>query len=126
MDDIEKSFVEVEKKIAALFNKKDIKGILKIYRDDFMGFSSTKDTMIKGLPELKKTFLYYLKQGDKVKYSIKNVNACIYGETVLTTFLWTIEIKKGNKKTSVNGRASHVFILTDDWYIVHEHYSKSN
>ena len=126
MDDIEKSFIAVEKQIATLFNKKDLNGILKFFRDDFIGFSSTRTTMLNGLPQLKKTYLYYLAQGDKVTYSIKNVKAHLYGETALTTFLWNVEIQKGKKKINVEGRASHVFILTDKWYIVHEHYSKTH
>ena len=67
-----------------------------------------------------------IKQGDEVKYSIKNVKAHIYGETALTTFYWNVEIKKGKKRIAVNGRASHVYIMIDDWKIVHEHYSKTH
>ena len=124
MDSIEKAIVDVEKQIVSLFNKGDIKSILEFFGDEFIGFSSTTNVRLTNLSQLEKTFLHYLDLG-KIKYSIKNVKVHIYGETALTTFFWNVEIKKGKKKKVVEGRASHVFIFTDSWKIVHEHYSKS-
>jgi ketosteroid isomerase-like protein len=123
MDFFEKSLVAIEKKIAELFNKKDVNSILKFFGDDFEGFSSTESKRITSLAQLKNTFLHYLKQGE-VHYSIENLNTHIYGETALTTFYWKVEIKKGKKKINVQGRASHIFIYLNTWKIVHEHYSK--
>jgi ketosteroid isomerase-like protein len=123
MDFFEKSLVAIEKKIVELFNKKDITSILKFFSDDFEGFSSTQAKRLTSMAQLKKTFLYYLQQG-KVHYSIDNIKTHIYGESALTTFYWKVEITKGKKTIRVEGRASHVFNYTDNWKIVHEHYSK--
>jgi ketosteroid isomerase-like protein len=124
MDFFEKTLVAIEKKIAELFNKKEINSILKFFSDDFEGFSSTQQKRLTSLSQLKKTFLYYLQQGE-VHYSIENIKTHIYGETALATFYWKVEIKKGKRKINVQGRASHVFNYTDTWKIVHEHYSKT-
>ena len=123
MDFFEKSLVAIEKKITELFNKKQIDPILKFFDDDFEGFSSTQEKRLTSLAQLKKTFLYYLNQGE-VNYSIEDIKTHIYGETALTTFYWKVEIKKGKQKINLHGRASHVFNYTDTWRIVHEHYSK--
>lgn len=127
MDSIEQGVADIEKTMMKLFNKGDIDGILKLFNDDFVGFSSTKHERLTKLAQLKKTFLYYLKEGDSVKYSIKNLKVKIIGESALATFYWQVDIKKKSKVKSIDGRASHVFILKDDkWKIVHEHFSKAH
>ena len=127
MDSIEQGVADIEKTMMKLFNKGDVNGILKLFNDDFVGFSSTKHERLTNLSQLKKTFLYYLKEGDSVKYSIKNLKVKIIGESALSTFYWQVDIKKKKKVKSIDGRGSHVFILRDDqWKIVHEHFSKAH
>jgi ketosteroid isomerase-like protein len=127
MDSIEKSLIDIEKSMVKLFNKKDIDGILAFFSDNFVGFSSTKHERLTKLSQLKKTFLFYLDEGDKVTYRIKNAKAKIYGELALTTFYWEVEIQKKKKTKHIDGRASHIFLLVDqEWKIVHEHFSKAH
>jgi ketosteroid isomerase-like protein len=127
MDTIEKALADIEKSMVKLFNKKEIDKILKYFSQNFIGFSSTKHDRITQLSQLKKTFLYYLTEGDKVKYSIRNLKVKIYGELALTTFYWRVDIQKKQKTKAVEGRGSHLFLLIDtDWKIVHEHFSKAH
>jgi ketosteroid isomerase-like protein len=127
MDTIEKALADIEKSMVKLFNKKEIDKILKYFSQNFIGFSSTKHDRITQLSQLKKTFLYYLTGGDKVKYSIRNLKVKIYGELALTTFYWRVDIQKKQKTKAVEGRGSHLFLLIDtDWKIVHEHFSKAH
>jgi len=127
MDDIQREIVNIEKSIVKLFNEKNIKEILKYFSKDFVGFSSTKHERVPNLTQLKKTFLHYLDEGDQVIYSIKNLKVKIYGEAALTTFYWTVDLKKKKKTKTISGRGSHVFLMLDTgWSIVHEHYSKAH
>lgn len=127
MDEIQKELVVIEKSIVKLFNEKKIKDILKYFRSDFIGFSSTKHDRLTNLTQLKKTFLHYLDEGDEVTYDIQNLKVNIYGEAALTSFYWTVELKKRKKIKIINGRGSHIFLLLDGgWLIVHEHYSKAH
>jgi ketosteroid isomerase-like protein len=127
MDAIEQSLIDIEKSMVRLFNKKDINGILAHFSDNFVGFSSTKHERLTNLSQLKKTFLFYLDEGEKVSFRIKNVKVKIYGELALTTFYWEVEIHKKKKKKHIDGRASHLYLLFDqEWKIVHEHFSKAH
>lgn len=128
MDEIQKEIVNIEKSIVKSFNERNIKETMKSFSKDFVGFSSTKHDRIPNLAQLKKTFIHYLDEGDDVIYAIQNLKVKIYGEAALTTFYWTVELKKGKRKPKViNGRGSHVFLMLDDgWSIVHEHYSKAH
>jgi ketosteroid isomerase-like protein len=128
MDDIQKVIVAIEKSIVRLFNEQKIKEILKYFKSGFVGFSSTKHERVTSLSQLKNTFLHYLEEGDEVIYSIQNLKVKIYGEAALTTFYWTVDLKKKKKKTkTIDGRGSHVFLIGESgWRIVHEHYSKAH
>ena len=128
MDSIQKEIVNIEKSIVKLFNERNIKDIMKFFSKDFVGFSSTKHERVPNLTQLKKTFLHYLEEGDEVIYAIQNLKVKIYGEAALSTFYWTVELKKGKKKPKlINGRGSHIFLMLDSgWSIVHEHYSKAH
>ena len=127
MDDIQKELVNIEKSIVKLFNEKKIKEILEFFNRDFIGFSSTTHDRVTSLSRLKKTFLHYLDEGDEVKYNIQNLKVKIYGESALTTFYWTVDIKKKKKLKKIDGRGSHIFLVGDKgWRIVHEHYSKAH
>ncbi len=124
MDSIQKEFADREKVMVKLFNAKKVDEILKYFDSNFVGFSSTKHERVTSKSALKKTFLHYLDEGDPVKYSIKNIKVNIYGEGVLTTFYWQVDIHKKKKVKSLNGRASHVYIQeAEDYKIVHEHFS---
>jgi len=126
MDSFEKEVVQIEKSIVTYFNQKNINGILNFFLKDFIGFSSTRHERITSVGQLKKTFLYYLREGDKVTYSINGLKVHIYGEFALATFYWKVNIRKKRKVQNVNGRGSHVFVLQEDtWKIIHEHYSKT-
>ena len=128
MDEIQKEIVNIEKSIVKSFNERNIKDTMKFFSKDFVGFSSTKHDRVPNLTQLKKTFLHYLEEGDEVIYAIQNLKVKIYGEAALSTFYWTVELKKGKRKPKlINGRGSHVFLMLDEgWSIVHEHYSKAH
>jgi ketosteroid isomerase-like protein len=127
MDTFEKEVVHIEKSIVKYFNQKNINEILNFFMKDFTGFSSTRHDRLTNVGQLKKTFLYYLQEGDKVTYSINGLKVHIYGEFALATFYWKVNIRKKRKVKYVNGRGSHLFLLQDDrWKIVHEHYSKAH
>jgi ketosteroid isomerase-like protein len=128
MDEIQKEIVNIEKSIVKSFNERNIKATMKYFSKDFVGFSSTKHDRVPNLTQLKKTFLHYLDEGDEVIYAIQKLKVKIYGEAALSTFYWTVELKKGRRKPKlIHGRGSHVYLMLDDgWSIVHEHYSKAH
>ena len=127
MDAIQKELADIEKSIVKSFNDGNLKEILQFFEKGFVGFSSTKHERLTSISQLKKTFEHYLEAGNKVTYSIKNLNVKIYGEGALTTFYWQVDIAKGKKVKSIDGRGSHVFLIKEDgWKIVHEHYSKAH
>ena len=127
MDEIQQEIVNIEKSIVKFFNERNIKGIIKCFSLDFVGFSSTKHERLTSLTQLKKTFLHYLDEGDEVIYKIKNLKVKIYGESALTTFYWTVDLKKKKKTKTIDGRGSHIFLMRDaGWFIVHENYSKAH
>ena len=127
MDEIQREIANIERSIVKLFNEENIKEIIQYFSKDFIGFSSTKHERVTNLTQLKKTFLHYLEEGDKVTYKVQNLKVKIYGEAALTTFYWTVDINKKKKTKTINGRGSHVFLMMDSgWSIVHEHYSKAH
>jgi len=127
MDEIQKEIVAIEKSIVKLFNEGKIKEIIKYFKAGFVGFSSTKHERVTSLAQLKNTFLHYLDEGDDVIYKIQNIKVKIYGEAALSTFYWTVDIKKKKKSKTINGRGSHVFLIGEErWCIVHEHYSRAH
>lgn len=127
MDAIQKELADKEKAMVKLFNSKNIVPILDYFDDNFVGFSSTKHERLTRKSQLKKTFLHYLEEGQKVKYAIKNIKVDILGECAITSFYWQVDIHKKKKVKSLTGRASHVYLQElDDWKIVHEHFSKAH
>ena len=127
MDEIQKEMVMIEKSIVKLFNEKKIKEILEYFDRDFVGFSSTTHDRVTSLTRLRKTFSHYLDEGDQVTYNINNLRVKIYGESALTTFYWTVDIKKKKKIKKIDGRGSHIFLVGErGWRIVHEHFSKAH
>ena len=127
MDAIEKIFVDKERAMVKLFNAKEINPILNYFDDNFSGFSSTKHERLTKKSQLKKTFLHYLDEGEKVKYSIKSIKVDVLGECTVTSFYWQVDIHKKKKVKSLNGRASHVYVqIGDGWKIAHEHFSKAH
>ena len=127
MDEIQKEIAVIEKSIVKLFNEVNIKEILKYFKSGFVGFSSTKHERVTSLAQLKNTFLHYLDEGDDVIYKIQNLKVKIYGEAALTSFYWTVDLKKKKKTKTISGRGSHIFLIGEEgWLIVHEHYSKAH
>jgi ketosteroid isomerase-like protein len=127
MDAIEQSVADVEHEIAELFNSGNIDGILEHFSSNFIGFSSTRHERVDDREQLKKTFLHYLDEGDRVTYSVSDISVRIYGEAASSSFYWEVQIEKGRKKSKIHGRGSHVFLQDlDGWKIVHEHYSKAH
>ena len=127
MDAVQKDIAHIEKNIVKLFNQKKIDEILHYFSKNFIGFSSTQHERITSRPQLKKTFLHYLEEGDEVTYSIKNLHVKIYGEGALSTFYWNVDITKRKRTKTIHGRGSHVFLISENgWQIVHEHYSKAH
>ena len=127
MDSIEKSIADIEHQIANHFNKGEIDDILTFFSDNFVGFSSTHHKLINKKTDLKATFLHYLHEGDKLQYSISDLDVRIYGEAASCSFYWKVVITKNKRKKTINGRGSHLFLQDiDGWQIVHEHYSKTH
>ena len=127
MDEVQKEIAAIEKSIVKLFNEGNIKEIMKYFKRGFVGFSSTKHERVTSLTQLKNTFLHYLDEGDDVVYKIQKLSVKIYGEAALSSFYWTVEIKKKKKTKTINGRGSHIFLIGEEgWSIVHEHYSKAH
>jgi ketosteroid isomerase-like protein len=127
LDSVQKEVAQIERTIVKLFNAGDVRGILHYFSKNFVGFSSTQHERLTSLSQLKKTFLHYLEEGEEVTYAIKNLKIIIYGEGALSSFYWTVDIRKKKKSKSIHGRGSHVFLMTDQgWRIVHEHYSKAH
>ena len=73
MTDIQKEITTLEEEMATAFNCKDIERILTFFESETVGFSSTTHERIQGRDALRKTFEYYLQEGEKVEYSISNV-----------------------------------------------------
>jgi len=125
MDSVEREIINIEKSMVKLFNEKKFDEIIKYFSKNFIGFSSTKHQRLNSISQLKKTFDHYV--GDKVKFSIKNMQVKIYGESALTTFYWKVEMEKRKKSTFVEGRGSHLFLFIENkWQIVHEHFSRAH
>ena len=127
MDEIQNEIQVIEKSIVKLFNERKINEILNYFKTDFVGFSSTKHERVTSLAQLKKTFLHYLHEGEEVTYKIRNLKVKIYGEAALATFYWKVDIKKNKKIKTINGRGSHIFLISSKgWRNVHEHYSRAH
>src|SRR5712692_7459710 len=87
---IRRKILQAEREHARAFNRGDVRGALRMFHKDFVGFSSTRHERIRGLSALKKTFLYYLKRAPKMFYRIEQPHVHASGSTAVATFYWTV------------------------------------
>lgn len=127
MADLEKEITKIEEEMAAAFNRKDVEKFLTFFEPDMVGFSSTTHERIKGLDALRKTFEYYLEEGEKVEYTISNVLVQFFGNVAVASFRWVVTIDDGTRVHEIPGRGTHVFHKKKDaWRVVHEHFSRAH
>lgn len=127
MPNLEKEITRIEQDMAATFNRKDIEKILTFFAPDMVGFSSTTHERIQGLDALRKTFEYYLAEGEKVEYSISNVMVQFFGNIAVASFYWVVTIDDGTRVHEIPGRGTHVLQKKNDtWRVVHEHFSRAH
>ncbi|MFQ5706530.1 MAG: YybH family protein [bacterium] len=125
MSELEKEITRIEKEMAAAFNRKDLEKVLEFFEPDLVGFSSTTHVRIQGLNDLKKTFEYYLQEGETVEYSISNIFLQNFGEVVVASFQWVVVLRDGDRVHEIPGRGTHVFHKKNNqWRVVHEHFSR--
>ena len=126
MNQLLNELVEIEKKCAEAFNKKDLSSILDYFSKDISGFSSTDHDRFQGRDELRQTFEYYLAEADSVTYEVMDPLITTAGETAILSFYWRVTLKTGNKRVEIPGRGTHVYHRQGEkWLIVHEHFSRS-
>jgi ketosteroid isomerase-like protein len=127
MESIEKLIIETEEKQVDAFNQADVDKILGFFDPDIVCFSSTKHERLVGQDALRGTFEYYLKEAEKVEYSISEPSVQLYGDTAILTFYWLVTLINGAKRREIHGRGSHVYFKRDgEWKIVHEHFSRAH
>lgn len=127
MADLKKEITKIEEEMAAAFNRKDVDKILTFFDPELVGFSSTTHERIKGLEALRKTFEYYLEEGEKVEYSISNVLVQSFGNLAVASFHWVVSIDDGTRVHEIPGRGTHVFHKKNgEWRVVHEHFSRAH
>src|SRR5215471_6511988 len=121
---IRKKILETEREQARAINRGDIRGAVKMFHRNFVGFSSTRHGRIRGLGALQKTFHYYLRRAPKMTYQIEQPQVHLSGPIAVATFYWTVGLGKGRR---VRGRGTHVFVRAGkDWRVVHEHFSRAH
>lgn len=127
MTKIERAILNVEKQQAAAFNRGDLQTVLQAFAPTVVCFSSTQHARVTGRAAMRRTFEYYLKQADKVTYKITDPVVQVYGDTAIVSFYWTVTLKSGSKRQTIEGRGSHVLRQQNgSWQIVHEHFSRAH
>ncbi|NOZ56750.1 MAG: nuclear transport factor 2 family protein [Calditrichaeota bacterium] len=127
MADVEQHLLEKEQGQVDAFNRGDLDAVLAYFDPQVVGFSSTRHERIEGLEAMRETFEYYLKAAEKVEYSISEPAVRVYDDTAIVTFYWEVKLTSGGKTQTVHGRGTHVFVhKSDDWKIVHEHFSRAH
>ncbi|MFQ5823021.1 MAG: YybH family protein [bacterium] len=127
MADLKNEITKIEQDMAAAFNRKDVDKVLTFFEPELVGFSSTTHKRIQGLDELRKTFEYYLAEGEKVAYSISNVLVQFFANIAVASFHWVVTINDGSRVHDIPGRGTHVFQKKNNqWRIVHEHFSRAH
>ncbi len=120
---IRQQILRVEHEQSRAINRGDVRGALRAFHKDFIGFSSTRHERIRGLAALAKTFHYYLKRAPKMAYRIDQPHVHASGNSAVATFYWTVGLGRGRR---VRGRGTHVFTRQGkNWRIVHEHFSRA-
>jgi ketosteroid isomerase-like protein len=121
---IRKKILKAEREQARAINRGDIRGAVKMFHRNFVGFSSTRHDRIRGLGALAKTFHYYLRRSPKITYQIQQPQVHLSGPIAVATFYWTVGLGKGRL---VRGRGTHVFVRAGkDWRVMHEHFSRAH
>jgi ketosteroid isomerase-like protein len=115
--------LRAEREQARALSRGDVRGALRMFHPNFVGFSSTRNERIRGLRALERTFHYYLKSAPRMTYRVEQAQVHVSGNTAVATFYWTVGLGKGR---SVRGRGTHVFVRKGkDWRVVHEHFSRA-
>jgi ketosteroid isomerase-like protein len=126
MTDLGKEITKIEEEMVAAFNRKDVEKVLTFFDPELVGFSSTTHDRIQGLNDLRKTFEYYLEEGERVEYSISNVLIQFFGNVAVASFHWVVTIDDGTRVHDIPGRGTHVFHKkNEEWSVVHEHFSRA-
>lgn len=126
MNALEQKIRQIESEIADAFNRGEIDEIMDYFDDELIGFSSTKHVRLRGEEAMRRTFAYYLKHAEIMKFELDGVEVNSYGPVAVSTFYWSIFLKSENTEHEVAGRGSHVFVDRDgEWKIVHEHFSRA-
>lgn len=119
-----KQILRLEREQVRAINRGDVRSALRMFRKDFVGFSSTRHERIRGLAALEKTIHYYLKCTPKMTYRIEQPHVHASGNTAVATFYWTVGLGKGR---NIRGRGTHVFVRQGkNWRAVHEHFSRAH
>lgn len=127
MATIEQEIIRLEEEMAAAFNKRDLDEVLSAFDAGMVGFSSTTHDRIQSLEQLRKTFEYYLSEGETVEYEISDMLVKDFGTVAIASFHWLVTIQNGERTQHVPGRGTHVFLKKDGrWRIVHEHFSRAH
>ena len=128
MNAVEKQILDVEQKTVDAFNAARVDEILNYFDEELIGFSSTQHERLVGLESLRDTFLYYLKEAEKVEYSITSPLVKMLNETTaILTFYWLVVLINGNRRREIHGRGTHVFVKKNGaWKIIHEHFSRAH
>jgi len=127
MENVKREVVEIEKKTVEAFNKGDVDEILKYFDENIIGFSSTRHERLMGLEALRNTFLYYLKEAEKIEFSITSPVVQVYGDIAILSFYWLVVQIDGGRRREIQGRGTHVFHRKNgEWKIVHEHFSRAH
>src|SRR5260370_38543682 len=98
--------VQLEREQVRAINRGDLRGALKLFDREFVGFSSTKHERIRGLGALRKTFDYYLKQAPKLAYHMEQPHVSVNGGMAVATLCWSVQLGGRHK---VHGRGQPVF-----------------
>ncbi len=121
---VRQEILRLEREQVRAFNRGDVRSALKMFDKDFVGFSSTKHTRIRGQTALAETFRYYLKRAPKVTYRIEQPLVQVNGDSAVATFYWTVGFGRGRK---LRGRGTHVFTRRGKtWRVLHEHFSRAH
>ena len=121
----QQTILAIEKELVRDFNSGKTDKLLAHFHPRVVGFSSTRQQRISGRAAMRKTFDYYQQASTKMKYGIVKPQVQVFGDTAVVTFTWSVELGSGRPRHTIHGRGSHVFVRkTEEWQIVHEHFSR--
>ncbi len=127
MASVIQDILAIEKAMVREFNAGEIKRLLAHFHPRVVGFSSTRQERIAGQAAMRKTFNYYHQASSRMQYHIAKPQVQVFGQTVIATFYWSVELGTGRPRHLIRGRGTHVLARQDGrWLIVHEHFSRAH